>query len=131
MALSIPMISAMELAASRTAEAVAEFMRMDQDQVEEIKLALIEACINAFEHSQSKDQRVYINFEVNGEELTVRITDKGQGFDPGQAREAVLRRRERGETRRGWGLKIMEGLMDTVAIRSDADGTVVTMTKRR
>ena len=129
--LSIPMVSEMELAASRTAEAVAEFMRMDQDKVEEIKLALIEACINAFEHSQSKDQRVYINFEVNGEELTVRITDKGQGFDPGQAREAVLRRRERGETRRGWGLKIMEGLMDTVAIRSDADGTVVTMTKRR
>ncbi len=129
--LTIPMVPEMELAATRTAEAVAEFMRMEKDQIEEIKLALIEACINAFEHSQSEDRRVAIDFDIGEEELTIRIKDKGQGFDPGKARKEVVRRRKKGTSRRGWGLKIMEELMDRVEIHSDEQGTVITMVKSR
>ena len=129
--LTIPMVPEMELAATRTAEAVAEFMRMDEDKIEEIKMALIEACINAFEHSQSKDRRVFIDFDIGDDELTIRISDRGQGFDPAFAREEVVHKRERGESRRGWGLKIMEELMDEVAVQSDEHGTAITMMKRR
>jgi anti-sigma regulatory factor (Ser/Thr protein kinase) len=53
--LIIPMIPEMELTASTTAEAVAGFMKLDADTVDEIKLAIIEACINAIEHSSSED----------------------------------------------------------------------------
>ena len=129
--LTIPMVPEMELAASRTAEAVAEFMGLEKEKIEEIKMALIEACINAFEHSQSKDRRVFISFDIGDQGLTIRITDKGQGFDPEHAREEVVKRRERKESRRGWGLKIMEGLMDEVEIQSDESGTILTMVKRR
>lgn len=93
--------------------------------------ALIEACINAFEHSESKDRRVYINFDIGDRELTIRISDKGPGFDPGKAKAEVVERRERRESRRGWGLTLMEELMDEVKVQSDENGTVLTMVKRR
>jgi len=129
--LIIPMIPEMELTAARTAEAIGEFMKLDPDAIDEIKFALIEACINAFEHSQSEEERVSINFEIGEEELTIQITDRGQGFDLGQVREAMQKRREGGERRRGWGLTIMEELMDAVQVASNEHGTTITMVKRR
>ena len=45
--LSIPIIPDMELAATQTSEVVARHMGLSQDQSDEIKMALIEACINS------------------------------------------------------------------------------------
>ena len=128
--LIIPMIPEMEVTASKTAGAVAEFMKLDADQVDEIKIALIEACINAFEHSQSQDGRVSINFDVGDRGLTIRITDRGHGFDLTRVQERLEERREEGQRHRGWGLRIMQELMDEVEIDSDERGTTITMVKR-
>ena len=62
--LKIPMLEDMELAATKTAEAMAEYLSFDQDKTDEIKLAIIEATLNAFEHSSSKERFVEINFEA-------------------------------------------------------------------
>ena len=129
--LTIPMLPEMELAATKTAEAVAGFIGLSEDKLDEVKLALIEACINAFEHSQSKEQRVSVNFSMGDDALTIQISDRGQGFDPELAREKVVKRRASGESKRGWGLKLMSELMDKVDIRSDQNGTVITMVKNR
>ena len=129
--LIIPMIPEMELTASQTAGAVAEFMKLDPETVDEIRIALIEACINAFEHSQSQDGRVSINFDVGDRGLTIQITDRGQGFDLTHVQEKLNKRREEGERHRGWGLRIMRELMDEVEIDSDEHGTTITMVKRR
>jgi len=129
--LTIPMLPEMELAATKTAEAVGVFMGLSEDKLDEVKLALIEACINAFEHSQSKEQRVAINFALGDEDLTIQISDTGQGFDPDMAREKVEERRASGKSKRGWGLKLMSELMDKVDIRSNENGTVITMVKHR
>ena len=129
--LSIPMLPEMELAATKTAEAVAAFAGIAEDKTEEIKLALIEACINAFEHSQSKDQVVRINFKVTEDALNIQISDTGRGFDVENAKNKVAQRRERGVTTRGWGLRIMEELMDDVTIESGDKGTVITLVKYR
>ncbi len=128
--LIIPMIPEMELTATKAAEAVGEFMGLDQDQIEEIKIALIEACINAFEHSHSPDGRVSINFEMGEEGMLIQIRDHGQGFDLSEVREQLEDRHGRGE-HRGWGLQIMEELMDEVQVDSSEQGTVITMVKRR
>lgn len=128
--LKIPMLPEMELTATQTAEAVGKFMRLEADKIEEIKLALIEACINAFEHSKSKDGRIGISFEIGADELAIHISDRGQGFDLKQVQDQLQQRHDRGE-HRGWGLRIMEGLMDEVRIDSNDQGTVITMVKRR
>jgi serine/threonine-protein kinase RsbW len=128
--LKIPIIPEMELTATQTAEAVAKFMRLEEEKIEEVKLALIEACINAFEHSQSPDGRIAINFEIGEEQLVIHISDQGQGFDLKEVQEELRRRHAHGG-HRGWGLEIMKGLMDEVEVESTGEGTTITMVKRR
>lgn len=131
--LTIPILQNMEVAATQTAEAVAQFMDFDSDQIDELKHALIEACINAFEHSKSVENKVYIKFVMHPEELTVVIQDYGQGFDSASVPRPDLTAKVLGKDdyKRGWGLMLIESLMDTVEIVSGETGTMITMTKLR
>ena len=128
---TIPMLPEMELTAARTADAVAGFAGLNREKTEEVKMALIEACINAFEHSRSEEQRVDIHFRIEPDILTVQVTDEGQGFDSDRARRDAVEKRKRGERYRGWGLRIMEKMMDEIEIQSEEKGTVITMVKHR
>ncbi len=58
--LKLPVLPDMELSATKTAEVVAKHMDLSEDKCAEISMALIEACINAFEHSGSNKQIFYI-----------------------------------------------------------------------
>jgi serine/threonine-protein kinase RsbW len=127
--LYLPMIPDMELTASKTAEAVGDFMGLEHGKIQEIKVALIEACINAIEHSG--EGRLGINFEMGDDELTIVISDQGQGFDISQVKKDIDARRERGEKMRGWGMMIIEEMMDRVTFDTGDHGTTITMTKRR
>lgn len=133
--LTLPMAPDMEIAASKTATAIAEYMKMTPDRIDEVRMAVIEACINAFEHSQSPDRQVTMTFEVVGktepEELRITVKDTGVGFDPESIEEPSIAAKLREERKRGWGLKIIRGLMDDVEIRSGREGTTVIMSKRR
>src|ERR1700720_1946513 len=46
--------------AGRTATAVAESMKMSPDRIDEVRMAVVEACINALEHSHSSEREVYV-----------------------------------------------------------------------
>ena len=132
--LSIPSMPRMELAATAQAEALGEFMSLGRDKIDEVKLAIVEACINAFEHAGPVSDRVDLRFRiVNGPEgregLEVTVVDRGRGFDPDLVEEPIMERKLRGGNRRGWGLKIIESLMDEVAIRSSNGGTTIVMRK--
>lgn len=134
--LTLPMLPDMEIAASRTVTALAEFMEMTPDRVDEVRMAVLEACINAFEHSRSEDGKVALTFSVLGEgavpeKLQIRIEDTGVGFKPADVKEPKIEDKLKAESKRGWGLKIIRGLMDEVDIRSNDDGTTVTMSKYR
>ncbi|MFN3429547.1 MAG: ATP-binding protein [Candidatus Sericytochromatia bacterium] len=131
--LTIPIIPDMEVAATNTAEAVLRFMAFDTDKIDEVKHALIEGCINAFEHSQSQDGNVYIKFVMQEDELVVIIQDFGHGFEVETVEKPELDQKlgVAGSYKRGWGLMMMESLMDTVSIDSNQSGTRITMTKKR
>jgi adenylate cyclase len=129
--LDIPMMPNMEIAASQAVEAVGELIGMEQDKVEEVKMALIEACINAIEHSQSKEHRLRIGYRVTPQALHLVIEDQGHGFDVDAAIEKVKLRRESGDKKRGYGLELMQEFVDKVEISSGEDGTIITLIKRR
>ena len=99
---------------------------------DEMTHAIIEACINAREHSGSVDNRIYVRcLGVASSDGTPRIdvwiSDHGRGFDLSEAR---TRRRTLGPAhKRGWGLQIIEAHMDEVDITSTADGTTIHMVK--
>src|SRR6266851_5850130 len=84
--LTIPVAQDMEIVATAQAAAVGEFIGMPRDKIDEVKLALVEACINAFEHAHARDDRVHLTFRVGrGEDarefLEVEVLDQGKGFD--------------------------------------------------
>ncbi|MFY9825506.1 MAG: ATP-binding protein [Thermoanaerobaculia bacterium] len=132
--LALPMVPDMELEASKTAAAIAESIRMSPDRIDEVRMAVVEACINASEHSQSSDQEVFVTFQVLGdpdpEKLRIMVEDHGIGFSP-RVEEEPTEGKPKLPRGRGWGLKIIHKLMDEVEIHSGADGTTVVMSKMR
>jgi serine/threonine-protein kinase RsbW len=133
--LALPMVPEMEIEASKTATAIAESIRMSPDRIDEVRMAVVEACINALEHSRSSDQEVFVTFQVLGdpdpEKLRIMVKDHGIGFSPGVPEEPTIGGKIKGPQKRGWGLKIIHGLMDEVEIQSGVDGTTVVMSKMR
>ena len=133
--LTLPMGPEMEIAASKAATAVAESVGMTADKIDEVKMAVVEACINAIEHSGSADQNVYLTFAVIGEgdgqpvRLEITVRDTGAGFEPESLEEPRIEEKLTAERKRGWGLKIIRGLMDDVDIRSGSGGTTIVMRK--
>lgn len=129
--LTIPMLPDMEITATQTATSVAQYMKFDADRIDEVKMALIEAIINAFEHSQSRDGKVHIKFLIGDESLTVIIQDHGQGFELNKIEKPDIDKKLRAEYKRGWGLMLIENLMDTVYIETSEHGTTLVMSKNR
>ncbi|HBL28991.1 MAG TPA: ATP-binding protein [Acidobacteria bacterium] len=133
--LALPMVPEMEIEASKTAMAIAESMRMSPDRIDEVRMAVVEACINALEHSHASAKEVFVTFEVLGgqdpETLRITVRDTGVGFSPGEIEEPSIQEKLKSARKRGWGLKIIRGLMDDVEIRSGSEGTTVVMSKMR
>ena len=136
--LMLPMAPDMELLASRLAAAVAGYMDMSEERVGEVEMAVVEACINAFEHSHAPEKRVDITYRVFSagggapDRLEIQVHDNGVGFVPGTFEESKLERSKPiGGRKRGWGLRIIQGLMDEVRILSGSEGTTVVMSKSR
>jgi len=132
--LTLPMIPDMELTASKTAGALGEHIGMSRDKIDEVQMAVVEACINAFEHSRAPEREVQIRLSVLGRDdeprgLQIIIRDCGRGFDHEEAIQQGTS--VSAMQKRGHGLRIIHGLMDEVDISSDAGGTIVTMKKLR
>ena len=63
--LSIPMQPDMEVIATSVAESMGVFMGLEENKVDEVKIAIVEACINAFEHSKSEERRIDVSFSID------------------------------------------------------------------
>lgn len=122
--IAVPMKGDAELIAAQTVEEIARRHNVPAKTINQIKTALVEACINATEHSLSPDQKIYQKFSVNEERLTITVSNRGLRMN-----DKVLREDNPTVGRRGWGLKLMKSLMDDVQIHEVDDGTRITMTK--
>lgn len=130
-ALIIPMSPNMELVATQTASVLATLMGFGESDIDEIQLALIEMCINAFEHSKSPDNRVFIRFIMGDDGLELKIADHGVGFQHNAAHSSNRKMATRSHLKqRGWGLEIARNMMDHISIESGENGTIITMMKK-
>ena len=127
--LKLPVIPDIELTATKTAEVISKHMNLSEEKTGEISMAIIESCINAFEHSKTKE--IYIHFIVSDDKLTVKVIDHGKGFDKSKVEIPNIENKLKSERKRGWGLQLVAELMDTVEYDSDESGTTVTMTKKK
>lgn len=132
MELILPMVADIEIAAARAAGNLARELGMSGAKIDEMTHAIVEACINAREHSCCADKRIYLRFvgTADGDcspRIDIWITDHGRGFDVQQTRS---RRQQLGPAhKRGWGLQIIEAHMDEVEITTSPEGTTIHMVK--
>ena len=118
--LVLPIKADSEVVAARVAEEVATFASVNADTVDRIKMAIIEACINAFEHSASESGKVRLRYLLSPDKIELFVQDDGKGFRAGKTPEESKKNR-------GWGLKLIRELVDDVEIITGPDGTVVHM----
>src|SRR5262245_43101777 len=134
--MTIPVAPEMEIVATAQAAALGEYIAMSRDKIDEVKLALVEACINAFEHADCRDEQLHLTFRLGREPqakgrefLEVEVLDKGKGFDQSRVEEQSLQETFVSHRKRGWGLQIIKSLMDDVDITSGEWGTRILMRK--
>ncbi|HEV2799328.1 MAG TPA: ATP-binding protein [Pyrinomonadaceae bacterium] len=126
----IPMGSDTELIAAHTVEQIARRLEFPAEAINQIKTALIEACINASEHSLSPDRKIYQRFRLESDKLVVTVSSRGLIVpSPSNAGTNGNDAREENNGRRGWGLKLIRTLMDEVEFERVDDGTRLRMTK--
>ena len=104
---------------------------LPDDRIDDLKLAVSEACTNAIEaygRSQARD-RVRIIVQDDDEKLEVDVTDEGPGFDlESLPTHPPVTDPSRLNFERGLGIPLIRTLVDDVEFASSADGTAVRMT---
>lgn len=110
-----------------TIASVANNMGFSIEDVEDLKVAVSEACTNALNHSVSPERTYDLTYIIGEKQLVFTVTDMGVGFEP----ELVAMPGNNGEKIcDGFGLFIIKTLMDTVEITSERGaGTSITMVK--
>ncbi|PYS35273.1 MAG: hypothetical protein DMF75_04110 [Acidobacteria bacterium] len=129
----IPMGQDTELIAAQTLEQIARRVNFRPEAINQIKTALIEACINAAEHSLSPDRKIYQRFRVEADKLVITVASRGvvPASLASQNGEGIRVEEEKpdAKSRRGWGLKLIKTLMDEVEFERVDDGTQIRMVK--
>lgn len=98
----------------------------DVDEIDDIKVAVGEACNNAVLHGNSEDDVYDINFQISDKKIQIEVRDNGIGFDEDKYEEPDLNNLKGN----GLGIYIMKSLMDEVDIIPNKDkGTVLKLVK--
>lgn len=124
----MPMGDDTELVAARAVEEIARRHDFQPKAITQIKTALVEACINASEHSFSPDGKIYQKFTIEDDKIVITISNRGVKI-PSEKVVEMTTQIESDQSRRGWGLKLMRTLMDEVKFEQVDDGTRISMVK--
>lgn len=112
------------------AEHLCETAGLDDDGSHWIGMAVREAVANAIKHGNKLDMRkkVYAVFELKGRNLSIKIADQGEGFDPTKISDPLNPQNLMKTS--GRGIFYMKTFMDRVDYAfSSGGGTELTMTK--
>ena len=88
---------------------------IDDDRLEDLRVAVSEACTNAVSTHSANDTegRVTVRCVRTDDRFEVVIEDSGAGLDPARLPETDAG---------GWGLQLIEALVDAVTFRAAGEG---------
>ena len=106
--------------------AVANRLNFSIEDIEDVKLAVAEACTNCIQHAGGNEQ-IQITCETGPEGLTIRVRDHGRGARP----ELVESNHVDPSRVGGLGVFLIRSLMDSVEYDVNPErGTNLVMTKK-
>lgn len=98
---------------------------LEPARLERLKTAVAEATMNAMEHGNEyrSDRPVAIRVMHAGDRVQVRVTDRAGAGELPEAEEPDLEAKLEGRQKpRGWGLFLIEKMVDEARVESDAEG---------
>ncbi|MBP3041004.1 anti-sigma B factor RsbW [Bacillaceae bacterium Marseille-Q3522] len=117
-----------------TLSGIASRMEFAYEDIEDLKIAVSEACTNAVQHAYKQNKRgeVTVGFRLYEDRLEVTISDNGESknIQDVHLKKVPYNKNDSFEALRegGLGLYLMETLMDEVVIHQN-EGVTVIMTK--
>jgi len=103
-------------------------VRLASEELDEVAVALQEACTNAIRHAHGLDPALLmvVEFEPHADRLVVRVIDRGHPFEltDGEVPEPELLQEG------GYGIAIMRAWMDQVTLERDGDTNVLELVRR-
>lgn len=129
--LTVPASTASLEAVRRFVATRAAAARLPEIVVEQVKLAVDEACTNVVKHAYRgrADETFDVAVIAEPERFTIRIRDTGAAFDPGDYHQPDLQKAVRERRRGGLGVHLIRRLMDHVEYRSRGNINEVCMVK--
>ena len=109
---------------------VAKKTHLDEDQRDNLSIAVTEVVGNAIVHGNKKnpEKTVTVTFDYNVRRITVTVQDQGDGFDPDALADPLDPKNLLKES--GRGIFIMRSLMDDVSFSFSPEGTKVQFTMK-
>ncbi len=108
---------------------IASRMPFSYDEVEDIRLAVGEACTHAIERAGAAAATIHVHSVVTAEALTIDVVDDVAESDVAAPSEEARLLHEAGVDQEGLGALLMEILVDVVRIEATPGGTRVRLTK--
>jgi serine/threonine-protein kinase RsbW len=101
------------------------------DDVNNIMLAVDEACTNIIKHAYnySPDESIEVNVGMKGGEFEILIADRGKNFNPNSVPPPNMKEYMTQYRRGGLGLYLMKKVMDSVDFQFHANRNILRMTK--
>jgi serine/threonine-protein kinase RsbW len=124
----IPKASDAELVAAKAVEQICTGVELGKDEAQQLSSAIIEACINAMEHSGGYDDRVFLNCSVYPGRIEVAVESEGRPIDPADVAKA--REMPGLDSKRGRGFSLMGRFVDDIRVERSGDRTRVVLVKR-
>jgi serine/threonine-protein kinase RsbW len=108
---------------------IASRMPFSYDEVEDVRLAVGEACTHAVERAGVKPATIRIISTLDAHALTIEVKDDVAEVDAAAPSEEARLLEEAGVDQEGLGALLMEILVDEVKIETTPAGTSVLLTK--
>ncbi|HEX3572585.1 MAG TPA: ATP-binding protein [Acidobacteriaceae bacterium] len=131
--LQLPSRLGFEKVAMNTAASVARLMGFGDERIEDLKMAVAEACINAMEHGNNLDETLSVGvvLSMHPDALEVRVVDTGSGPQGHAAAPDIDKKMHEEEEARGMGMFLIESLVDEVEwVSSQPTGSYARMVIR-
>ncbi len=128
--LTIPSLSDYVGVARLSASGIANRMKFTHEDIEDIKIAVSEACTNAVQYAYGDIVgEIKLSFFIHDNYLEIKVKDNGRGFDINN--QADTNTNDPEKIGLGLGIVFMRSLMDKVDYSSSVDsGTEVIMIKK-
>ncbi len=133
--LNLPATSEYVSVARLSLSGIASRLNFTVEDIEDIKIAISEACTNAVQHAYEnhvKTGRIEIKMTIDEDRLEVLVRDFGNGFNLGILGTEEQKKRSEEKLGLGLGLTFIKNLMDEVEIQTiPNEGTSIRMSKLR